>query len=403
MAPRLHPNHKVTAWSLGATVAVGMAAGILTVALVNHSSDQLQVRNVVGAQEAQANSAQGGPNVVSQGDPRIKWFSLDAAATSPLYADGEQVLFAATRGEEPVATLYRYSPSLMTIDEVAHFVPRGPLAGIAVVADAVIVAHGEFISIVEMDGSVRSVQLPPRERAAVVVDGKTPERDLPQNIRGLLAVGKTIYATRFDAQGVEEVSSSDASPTIRLLELPSSLAPPVGLAALPTGRLLVSSPFDFYNLRGGSAILDPQTGAADLIDGRPYSIAVSNGAVIATQTSMAALFGLDAEGHRVTVGTQLPLTGREDHLAASGDVLAVAPEQAGAIFVSRANLAVDRFDLPVLEGEPSQPWQGDQSGPVRPSPVRFTSTVPSITVTSDGYVVFVAAGPTLQLGAVSVR
>jgi hypothetical protein len=380
-----------------------MAAGILTVVLLNRSSDQLQVRNVVGVQEAQANSAKGGPRVVSERDPRIKWISLDAAAISPLYADGEQVLFVTTRGEEPVATLYRYSPSLVTIDEVAHFVPRGPLAGIAVMADAVIIAHGEFITILGNDGSVRPVQLPARERAAVGVEGQTTSRDLPQNIRGILAVGNTIYATRFDVQGVEELSINGESAGIRLLGLPSSLAPPVGLATLPTGRLLVSSPFDFYNLRGGAAILDPQTGAANLIDGRPYSIALSNGSVVATQTSMTALFVLDAEERPVTVGTQLPLTGREDQLGVHGDVLAVAPEQAGAIFVSRAAMAVDRFALPILQGEPSQPWQEGSTASVRPSPVRFTSTVPSITVTSDSYVVFVSAGPTLQLGTVSVR
>lgn len=394
---RIYASENSTARRLRLIAFAGAALGTVVVVVIGTMSRDLELRAPASAPKAVANQPTGGgPQVVIPGDPRIQWLELKPVVASPLLADGVDVWFAGAEGDPVRATLYRYRPSTGETTAIAEFTPRGPLAAVAKLGEAFVVAHGDSLTMVAPGGGTQTTTLPPRTPARV-------SGDAPQDIRGVAVIGRTVYATRFNVQGIEAVDMTSAVVQAELVPLPGDLAPPVGLWVLPSGELLVASPFDFHDLVGGALRLRPGSGVVErMVGSRPYSLAVLDGLVVAAQTSHTQLFALDAEGRVSRAERPIPLTGKEDRIAASGPVLVVAPEGVGVLFVSARNGAGEAIQLPVFEGEASQPRNLDAPPGQRPAPIRFDTKIESIAITSDGFVVFVAPTVRLRMGIVSL-
>ena len=383
---------------LAVSFAAGGLLGALVVAWIATAYDDVTLRDTSGASVASASGPMGGPREAMGGDPRITWVGLSSSAVSPLYADGDSIVFVGAEGDRPTATVYRYWPATGHMEALADFTPDGQLAGVVRMGDSLVVAHGEFVTLVEADGTLSHVGLPKRNNARSASDS-----ELRQEVRSIAVIGGTIYATRFNVQGLEAISFDGNRGEPVLLSLPGDLAPPVTLAALPNGDLVVGSPFDFHDLHGGTVVFRPGLGVVQRFDQvKVYSAGVLDGRLVATQTSDGELAAFEDNGQLASVSRPIPLTGKEDRLAAHGDVLVVAPEGTGVLFVSIRQGSAESIALPVYEGEPSQPWSPNQAPGQRPDPVSFTSAISSLAITEDGHIVFVAEGIGVSLGVLSI-
>lgn len=378
--------------TLASLATLAVALGLVSVVALARFSTKLDVRDRSSVAAADGEGA--GLVQIRTGDPRIRWMDLPAGAVSPLVADGRDIWYVLASGDPPMGTLYRLTPATHELLSVASFGVSGRLSALVVVGEEIAVAHGESITLVAADGTVRSLALPERPMAR---DGQSAE--LPQEVRALAAIGTRLYAVRFNVQGVEVIETADGLRLAGFEPLPADLAPPSALQALSTGELLVSSPFRFHDLRGGALILTPGFGVKERLDATPYAFAVVNGTIVATQTSQQRVFALSEDGRAATFTRALPLTGKEDKLAAAGSAVVVAPETAGVVFVSRGpGAAMDEYILPLFEGEPSWPYPGPPPGAPRTIP--FSPGVDSVTMTSDGYVVILVRAGAGRIGVI---
>ena len=374
-------------WSM-----MGLTTGVLTVGIL-WISGQASVRTDVPSDRSYAQAPNESVRTTAGGDPRLVWLGVEGSAVSPLLSDGPSVWFAVVDGDPPMATLYRFTPSSGNLAKVATLPSDGRMSGLTKVGDKIALANGEGVSVISQDGQVVHVGLPARERAR---DPQGAGR--PEEIRAIVASDTAIYVARYNVQGVEVIDASTLA-AAGFLPLPSDLAPPATLQLTSSGDLIVGSPYEFYDLRGGAVRLSLASSAIERWPNvRPYSFASFAGGWIATQTSVKAIVAVDGTGSFYRFGDYLPVSGKEHVLAANGSVVALAPEGSGALFVSRQTGQVERYQLPVFEGEPSRPFTGDTT---RPAKVTFTSPITSLAVTVDGYVVLGTTGLRASLAVVA--
>lgn len=374
-------------WSM-----MGLATGVLTVGVL-WMTGQASVRTEVPSGRSYARGPNESVRTVTAGDPRLEAVDVEGSAISPLLSDGPTVWFAVADGDPPIVTLYHLTPSSGTLTKVATLPSEGRMSGLTKVGDKIALANGERVSVISQDGQVVHVVLPARERAR---DPQLAGR--PQEIRAIVASDKSIYVARYNVQGVEVIDAVTLA-AVGFLPLPSDLAPPATLKLTSSGDLIIGSPYEFYDLRGGALRLSLASSAMERWPNvRPYSIASFGDGWIATQTSVKEIVAVDGSGRFYPFGAYLPVTGKEDVLAANRTVVAVAPEGSGALFVSRQVGQVERYELPIFEGEPSRPFTGDTT---RPAKITFSSSITSLAVTVDGYVVLGTTGLRASLAVVA--
>ena len=374
----------------------GLLAGTLTVAaLVSSGRGSFRARtpSLPAIAQQPVNS---GVSTVVAADPRLATLSLQGSAVSPVLSDGASVWFVLAEGDPPRATLYHYTPSSGVLSTVASFDSAGRLSSLAKVSGGIAVANGERITLVSPEGVTSNLVLAERPRA------KDPQNALlPEEIRAMAADDTTLFIARYNVQGIEVVDTTKLQ-VVDFLPLPKDLAPPASLILMVGGALLVGSPYDFYDIRGGAAKLVPGVGVVERwTDLRPYSLATFHGGVLGTQTSFATPVAIDTDGKFYSLDRALPVSGKEDVLAADGDVIAVAPDGGGVLFVSRGVGQSERYNLPVFQGEPSRPPNIDASDASRPDLVKFPASISSLAVTDDGYIVMTVNAMTATVAVVA--
>lgn len=373
-----------------AVALLGFGGGMATLAATLDSHESLVIRTPAGQPQA-AEAAGVGTLGEAGGDPRVTLQQLPTSIISQLVADGESVWIAAGEAIEADGVhtgVYKVTPGTGETTRVAGFVGR-PVAGALVGPDNVAFSAGRTVFIIAKDGTVRSVQTP-----AVVPAAGAETAD---EITGLAAMGGRLYAVISTAQVVIEINLTTLNATVAAL--PSSLAPPAHVVALPSeNSLLLSTPFKVGSLGPATAKMDVNTHQLTAVDGgRPIDwFQAADGVLYATQSvPHGGVLSLGfAATEAVAMPSLIPWDGRFDRAAVVPGVGTWgAPSQAGSLFFQAASGRIVKMDLPVSH----MPWSMPR-GVQAPLDQTAIRSVDSLVTLADGTAVFASVSPGGRIG-----
>jgi hypothetical protein len=324
------------------------------------------------------------------GDAAISWLDLGPGFVSPLVTDGDRAFVALSDLGTGLTTLYAIDVETAS-KEVKAQLPLGAVNAIAMVPNGIVLASGHTLELIYDDGASTRLDLSPLK------DRRHVNAPLDDTIRSLTAIGTRVYAVRFNTASIDVVDTDNGLRPAASISSPKEIASPAIVQAVDASTLLVSAPFDLYELRAGAALLDLGSGSYRLLEGsRPISVARAGQTLLATQTSLKVALTIDSLGANDIELGPIPLTGAEDILAAGGGVVWVKPQHGDTrLYERRADGSVTEFELPRFTSEYSGVPGGNGSKTVSTAP-----SVGSLAATSHGLAVFTATLGDTRIGIV---
>ena len=388
MCSRITSKHISARLSL-ITVFVAILAGLLSAFLAGRtgpSSRASVARNVVAPQNVDAQSAPG-PHVKDAGDAAIQWQSLPVGGTSELAAIGGDV-YVVVSPTNAASVLYRLADGNRNPSAVATIPPQ-TVTSLTAINGKLLVAGDQSLMLVDpATGAATTVRLemPPG------LESKAPA---PPSIAAMAAIGTRAYVVEYDSNEMQVVETSPALSILPSILLPQTMEAPGMIAALGSGRLLVSQPYTFFGDAPSTVVVDPGTGAITPLPGVAFSeSAVSGGRVLSAEVGAAGIVDVTAGNARATALFSGTATGANDVIAESADGTAwIAPGKASAITSEDASGRDQRYPLPVFEGQSS--WPG-------PS-VQFNPEITSMVGLSGSGVALLATAGTTRIGFITAN
>jgi len=378
-------------------VMTGLVAGLLSACLgggsgpangasvAATSAAPTNVGSTVVAQDNVDAQSAPGPNVKDAGDTAIQWQSLPAGGTSDLAGIGGDV-YVVVSPPEGASILYRLAEGNRIPSAVAT-IPSETVTSLTAINGKLLVAGDQSLALVDpATGSATTVEL----KTPPGLESKAP---VPPAIAAVAAIGTRAYIVEYDSNELQVVETSPALAVLPSILLPSTMEAPGLIAAIGSGRLLVSQPYTFFGDAPSTVVVDPGTGASTPLPGVALGeAAVSGGRVLSAEVGQAGIVDVTGGNARTTALFSGTVTGANDLIAESADgTVWIAPGKASALMSEDAAGHDQRYLLPVFEGVSSR------GGPA----IQFNPEITSMVGLSGSGVAVLGTAGTTRVGFIA--